>query len=139
MPDGVALLWEQVLTSRMTHCVLNANCQCPRCRKSPLAPTRNTLILPQARVGSLHFGRLQRERRGYQPDLVGQCATTIPFIMDYKLGRVDDESRKYSSSRSLVLAIFPLMSLMVELCAQYVTSSSTWIRSVIYPSPSVMA
>jgi len=45
-------------------------------------------------------------------------AETIPFVMDYKLRRVDSESGKYSSNPGLVLV-------------QYVTSSSTWIGNVI--------
>lgn len=36
------------------------------------------------------------------------CYDTLPFLYDWKLGRVD------SQSRSLVLVILPLMSLMVD-------------------------
>ena len=36
------------------------------------------------------------------------CYTTLPFVFDYKLGRVD------SSSHSVVLVISPLTSLMVD-------------------------
>ena len=50
----------------------------------------------------------------------------ILFVMDCKLGRVDSESGKYSSSRSSVLV-------------QYTTSSSTRIGNVMCPSPSVLA
>ena len=39
---------------------------------------------------------------------------TIPFVMDYKLRRVDSKSGKYSSSPGLVVV-------------QYVTSSSTYV------------
>jgi len=73
---------------------------------------------PQTRAGSLHFGHLQRQRCGCWPDLVGQCTTKwycSSWIVNWKELTVNQGST-YSSSCSLLLVIFHLMSLMVTLC-----------------------
>ena len=54
-------------------------------------------------------------------------AETIPFVMDYKLRRVDSESGKYSSSPSLVL-VQTSLHLARGLGTSYAPPHPSWLR-----------
>ena len=90
-------------------------------------------VLRPPEAWCLWHGPLQTQRHGYWPRFDGSVCYEIPFVMDCKRWSVDSKSGKYSSSHSLVLVIFPIMSLMVDQLAtlsQYVTSTSRWLGSV---------